>query len=95
MKKSPLTTILLVLLVISALASVALCYSYISSAREIRKLQTEAAMIQNNRTLINALAADVVAYSKKNPAIDPILKTAGLNPARSAPAAPSARTTAK
>jgi hypothetical protein len=87
MKNNPLTTILLGVLTLSALASVVLCWLYISNTRELRTLQTQATLINNNRALINALAVDTVEYSKTHPAIDPILESAGLKPGKSAPAA--------
>ena len=87
MKNNPLTTILLGVLTLSALASVVLCWLYISNTRELRTLQTQATLINNNRTLINALASDTVEYSKTHPTIDPILESAGLKPGKSAPAA--------
>jgi hypothetical protein len=87
MKNSPLTTILLGVLTLSALASVLLCWLYISNTRELRSLQTQAAMINNNRAMINALAADSVEYAKTHPAIEPILESVGLKPGKSAPTA--------
>ena len=85
MKNNPLTTILLGVLTISSLASVVLCWLYISNTRQLRTLQAQAASINNNRALINALAIDTVEYSKTHPAIDPILESAGLKPGKSAP----------
>ncbi len=73
-------TTLLVVLTISALASVVLCYRYLAAARELRQLQVQAAMVNQNRTLIGALATETMEYSKKNPAIDPILEAAGIKP---------------
>jgi hypothetical protein len=90
MKQSPFTTILLVVLAISTLASVGLCWTYITYAHQLRRLQTDAALVNNNRALINALANDAVEYSKKNPAIDPILEGAGVKPAKGAAGAPPA-----
>ena len=87
MKNSPLTTILLGVLTLSALTSVVLCWLYISNTRELRALQTQATLINNNRTLINALASDTVEYSKTHPAIEPILESMGLKPGKSAPTA--------
>jgi hypothetical protein len=87
MKNNPLTTVLLGVLTISALLSVGFCWRYVSNTRELRTLQTQANMINNNRTMINSLANDTVEYSKKNPAIDPILESVGLKPGKSAPAA--------
>jgi hypothetical protein len=87
MKNNPLTTALLGVLTLSALLSVGFCWRYVSSTRELRALQTQANMINNNRTMINALANDTVEYSKKspNPAIDQILESVGLKPGKSAP----------
>ncbi len=84
MKNNPLTTVLLGVLTISALLSVGLCWRYVSNTRELRTLQTQAAIINNNRATINALANDTMEYSKKHPAIDPILESVGLKPGKSA-----------
>ncbi len=85
MKNSPLTTVLLGLLGLSALASVVLCWFFISNARELRSLQGQVTIINNNRTIGNALATDALEYSKKNPALDPILEAVGLKPGKGAP----------
>lgn len=83
MKNNPLTRVLLGLLVVSALASVVLCWLYISDTRQLRALQGQANIINNNRTVMTALANDTLEYSKKNPAIDPILESVGLKPSKS------------
>ena len=92
MRKSPATTILLVLLVVSALSSVALCGLYIGSSRTLRDLQRSATLAQNNRNLVLMLGSDVLEYSKKNPSIDPILEAAGF---KSRPVAGTAPATNK
>jgi len=80
MKNSPLSSILLVVLAIFALGSVVLCGFYIHHTRELRSLQGTAESINYRQALIQALANDVVEYSKKNPAIDPILESVNLKP---------------
>ena len=80
MKKNPAITVLLVILVASALCSVAFCLLYINSARQLRDLQRSAAMAQNYRNLILSLGNDALEYSKKNAAIDPLLEAAGFKP---------------
>ena len=85
MKNNGMTTILLGVLTLSALASVVLCWLYISNTRELRSLQSQANIINNNRTVINALANDIVEYSKRNKDIDPILESVGLKPGKAAP----------
>ena len=85
MKNNQLTTILLGLLTISALASVVFCWLYVSNTRELRTLQSQVVMINNNRNVMTALANDAVEYSKKNQDIDPILVGVGLKPGKGAP----------
>ena len=87
MKNNPLVTILLGALTLSALASVVLCWLYISNTRELRSLQAQAVQINNNRALIDALARDTVEYSKTHPAIDPLLESIGLKPGKFGPTA--------
>ena len=87
MKKSPLTTILLGVLTLSALASVVLCWLYISNTRELRTIQAQAAQINSNRALINSLVNDTMEYSKTHQAIEPLLESFRLKPGKSATAA--------
>jgi len=87
MKNTPLTTILLGVLTLSALASVVLCWLYISNTRQLRTLQSQAAFINNNRAIVTALANDTLEYSKTHPAIDPLLISVGFKPGKAAPAA--------
>jgi hypothetical protein len=78
MKSNSLPTILLGLLAVSALASLVLCWSFISSVRDARALQPQVAAAQNNRAIASSLAGDVLAYSKTHPDINPILEAVGL-----------------
>ncbi len=58
---------------------------YVDKYKKIQVLQTRAASVENNRNLARRLAAEAVEYSKRNPAIDPVLQAAGLkNPPPSA-----------
>jgi hypothetical protein len=86
MKKSPSTTVLLGILVASALVSVMFCGLYIHSAMRSRDLQRSLASAQNYRTVFVALINECLEYSKKNPAIDPILEAANAKP-KTTPAA--------
>ncbi len=67
MNKSPLTTVLLVLLVASALASVILCWSYVSNQRQLPAARAQAAMINRNRTVVNQLADEVRLFGTNHP----------------------------
>ena len=78
MKSNSLPTILLGVLAVSALASLVLCWSFISSVRDARALQPQVAAAQNNRAIASSLASDVIAYSKTHHDIYPILEAVGL-----------------
>ena len=84
MNKSPATTALLVILVISALCSVAFCGLYVRDAMRLRDLQRSSANAQAYRNSMLSLITDTIEYSKKDPAIDPILQAAGFKPNPSA-----------
>ena len=86
MKKSPATTVLLVVLVVSSLASVLFCGLYIRNAIRLRDVQRSAANVQAYRNLFGSLVSDTMEYSKKNQAVDPILEAAGFNPRGGNPA---------
>jgi hypothetical protein len=90
MRNGSSTTVLLGLLVISALLSIGLFWRVIAKERELRDLRMTAAQINNRRALAAALAGDALEYSKKNPSIDPILEAAGVKPPKTA-AAPDAK----
>ena len=98
MKNSPLTTILMGVLTVSALLSVGLCWAFMGKARELRASRAQATQIyanlNNNRAMVQALANETLEYSKTHPAIDPILESVGLKPGKSAPA-PAVKPTAK
>lgn len=94
MNKTPLTTILLAVLFISTLLSIGLCYLCTRNAMRLVELQTQVAAAQNRGSFIAALAKDVVEYSSRNPAIDPILEAAGIKPPKS-PQAPASKSTGK
>jgi hypothetical protein len=80
MKKSPSTTVLLVILVITSLLSVLCCGLYIRSTMRLRDLQRTYAAQQQYRNFFLALMRDSIEYSKRNPAIDPLLEAANLKP---------------
>ena len=74
MKNSPLTTILLAALALSAVLSLVLCWFYIGNTRELRAMEETVGRINYFRQLSSALAFDATEYSKTHPAINPILE---------------------
>lgn len=79
MKNNPLITILLGVLTVSALASIVLCWLFISNTRKVNTLRVEVGRVITTRNFVNALANDAVEYSKKNPSIEPILHSVGVH----------------
>lgn len=80
MKSNSLTSILLGVLTISTLASVVLTMIYSSKIRELRTMQAQVTAVNNNRNNVALFVNELVEYSKRNPALDPLLETAGLKP---------------
>jgi hypothetical protein len=82
MKNSPLTAVLLGALIVSVLASVGLCWTYMSRERQRRllqgRMQNELILIQRDRAFIAGLAGEAVEYSKTHKDIEPILGAAGF-----------------
>jgi hypothetical protein len=78
-RKNILPLLLTGLLFISATISIYYAMAYVKTTAELRGLQLQATAIDNNRNLVRALANDAVEYSKRNPAINPILQTFGLS----------------
>lgn len=81
----PLT--LVALIFCSALFSLLTAFLYMKGTGELRGLQAQAARIENSRNLLRAIAAESLEYSKRNPAIDPILQSVGLKPGAATPKA--------
>lgn len=73
-----MTVILNGVLAISLVLSAWFCLRYIMLTREVRSISGQVATINAFRTTLQSLAADCVAYSEKNHAIDPILKSVGI-----------------
>jgi hypothetical protein len=86
-EKNLLLQVLVVLLFICALTSAISAIVYMESSGELRSLQIQAATLEQKRVLTRALVNDVLEYSKRNPEIDPILRSIGLKPALSSPKA--------
>jgi hypothetical protein len=78
MKSNGTTTILnwALAVVVAALAIFAVQYYF--KTREVRSLQTTMAVYQNKQAILNNLIAESLEYSKRNPAIDPILEANNL-----------------
>ena len=95
MKNSPLALVLIGLLLVSVLLNSILIYRHVFLVRDLRQLQYQALTINNNRTIATSLANEALEYSKRNPAINPVLESLGIKarPQAGVPAAATSRTT--
>jgi hypothetical protein len=86
MRNNALMNLLVALTALTVVATAGLAAYYVRSVQRLNRLQLQSAVINRNRALINSLAGEVVEYSKRNPAIDPVLQSVGLKPKPGAPA---------
>jgi len=66
--------VLVIILSLCALFAAWVSVRYFFSMREAQRLQGQAIAINNTRNAAQALANDAVEYSKRNPAMDPVLQ---------------------
>jgi hypothetical protein len=78
MKRRLSNTVLTLLTSIFALTAAGFCFMHIQYTREIRSIQGQLLLVNNNRANLSRLAADLVEYSKTNPEIRPLLQSVGL-----------------
>lgn len=83
--------ILVGLLFASAIFSALLATNYFFSMRSVRKMQAQMNAMNLQRSRIQALAQESYEYSKRNPAIDPILREFGAKPKDAAASKPAGR----
>ena len=74
---------------VCAVAGLVLSANYFFSTRTLRRLQPQAIACQARLNIAQALLNDTLEYSKRNPAIDPLLRSLNLKTnSAPAPAAP-------
>ncbi len=86
MKQSPLPKVLLAALAVVAIFS---GYRYMCTVRnstELRDYQMKLNVINQRNAVLNALAGDLIEYSKKHPAIDSVLESVGIKQGKNTPA---------
>ncbi len=92
MKNNQIISVLVGILFITTGATCFLLVRYHSAHRKFQELQAE---LNTTRAFVQAISTDAVEYSKKNPAIDPILKTFNLMPATPAASVPAGKPTTR
>jgi len=73
-------------LVVSLVAVAIFCAQYYFKTRELRSLQSQVNYYQQRELVLKQLLGEVMAYSEKNPAIDPLLINIGAKQGKPAPA---------
>ncbi len=86
MKSNTSNAILTGLLGINLVLSAVFCFRAVTVTRDSRRLGREVRMIQVEQARFQSLAAECLAYSDKNPAINPILESLKLKESKTAPA---------
>lgn len=82
MKNDSITGVLVGVLTLCTLLLIYFCVFHIVTIHQVRSIQAKMMAINARRQAINALATDVMEYSKTHPAIDPVLESVGLRPVR-------------
>lgn len=55
-------------------------FQWFNRTREMRSLQTKVVEFQNRQAMLQNLVNECLEYSKRNPAIDPILEANNVKP---------------
>jgi hypothetical protein len=88
MKINLLTAVLVGVLLVCSLLATWISVRYFFSVKELQQLQGEMLRVNQTVAAVQSLAAQAVDYSKRNPAIDPILQSFELKPKTNMPPLP-------
>jgi hypothetical protein len=78
MKNNSLAVLLVGILGLSVVATAALSFTYVRSTRKLLFLSAHADRIKQSLAIMRSLASDSVEYSKREPAMEPILESVGI-----------------
>lgn len=78
MKTNLLGTVLVIITIVSVLITAAMSCAYVQATRKYRRLQHQAAMVDRNRKVANALATEALEFGKRHPSIIPVLRSVGV-----------------
>lgn len=92
MKSNPITNLLLAVLFVNAVFTALMTFNYVRSMRTLQTLQLQRAAMTRDLNVFNSLVSDTLEYSKRNPAVEPVLQSIGLKTTRNAaPAQPAGK----
>ncbi len=75
MSRNPFAAVLVGVLFVSAALSVYYAVRFAYSTRDLRRIQPQVAEIQGRLNVAQSLLIETLEYSKRNPAIDPLLQS--------------------
>lgn len=85
MKNNGFKNILHWALMIVAILTAVFAFQWFNRSREARALQTKVVEFQNTQAMLQNLVAECLEYSKRVPAIDPILEANNVKPKATVP----------
>lgn len=92
MKSNPVTSLLMAVLFVNAVFTALMTFNYVRSMRAMQTLQVQRGVMTRELNIFNALVNDTLEYSKRNPAVEPVLQSLGLKPnQKTAPAQPTGK----
>ena len=78
MKNSPFAAVLVALLFASAVSASVFALRYAFGTRALRQIQSQVVAVNNSLAFAQSLLNDTLEYSKRNPAIDPLLQSMNM-----------------
>lgn len=78
MKSNSVVSLLMAILFINVAVTAYLAYDLVQTTRIQERLARQRAQVQQEWELFQRLVNDTLEYSKRNPAIDPVLQSLGL-----------------
>jgi len=92
MKRNLACVVLIALLFVSASATVLLSVKFFFGVKELQAMQMDVVRASGTLNVVQALANESVEYSRRNPAIDPLLYQFDVKPRGSATNQPATST---
>ena len=78
MNRDPISTFLVVGLLLSVLATAGICYWYLQTIRQLHTATGELQAVNRDRLVFQQFANHAMEYGERNPAIIPILESVGI-----------------
>jgi hypothetical protein len=74
MKKDAVAFWLIGALLLSTLGTAGMCYTFLRTNQQLRAMQPQLNLVNQRRGLMQALAADLNEYGRRNPSVIPALE---------------------